>query len=162
LRHFLERSEALPPAVKDAEPHWLLVIDHREARIFRSEMHGAVPEQILPHEPDDFFRHASNSKDFSRGKEKPDPNSFFEPVIRALHGVGQILVFGTGTGMSSEMEQFVAWTSTHHPKVAKRIIGSLTVDESHLTQDQLLAKAREFYENAPFVNSPTKQSPACH
>ena len=159
LRHFLERSETIPPETNDAEAHWLLVIDHHEARIFRSEVCGAIPEQILPHEPDDFFRHAHNSKDFARGKEKPDPNSFFEPVIKALHGAGQILVFGTGTGMSSEMEQFVAWTKTHHPEVARRIIGSLTVDESHLTQDQLLAKAREFYANASSARSPEATSP---
>ena len=158
LRHFLERSEAIPPAANDAETHWLLVIDHREARIFRSEMRGTVPQQILPHEPDDYFRHAYNSKDFSRGKEKPDPNSFFDPIAQALQAAGQILVFGTGTGMSSEMEQFVAWTKTHHPEVARRIIGSLTVDESHLTQDQLLAKAREFYANASTAKSPEATS----
>ncbi len=146
LRHFLERS-AIPAAATNAETHWLLVIDHREARIFRSEMHGTVPQQILPHEPDDYFRHASNSKDSSRGKEKPDPNSFFEPVAKALQGDGQILVFGTGTGMSSEMEQFTAWTQTHYPEVAARIIDALVVDESHLTHDQLLAKAREYYAN---------------
>lgn len=147
LRHFLERSETIPPEEGDAEAHRLLVINHHEARIFRSEMRGAVPEQILPHEPDDFFRHAHNSKDVSRGKEKPDPNSFFEPVAKALQGARQILVFGTGTGMSSEMEQFVAWTGTHHPDIAERIVGSVVVDESHLTPDQLLAKAREFYAN---------------
>lgn len=158
LRHFLERTEAIPPAANDAETHWLLVIDHREARIFRSEMRGTVPQQILPHEPDDYFRHAYNSKDFSRGKEKPDPNSYFEPVAKALHGAGQILVFGTGTGMSSEMDQFIAWTKTHHPEIAQRIIGSLAVDESHLTQDQLLAKAREFYANASTAKSPEATS----
>ena len=53
------------------------------------------------------------------------------------------------------MEQFVAWTKTHRPDVARRIIGSLTVDESHLTQDQLLAKAREFYANASIACSPS-------
>lgn len=158
LRHFLERSEEIPTDAKGADAHWLLVINHHEARIFRSEMRGAVPELILPHEPEDYFRHAYNSKDFSRGKEKPDPNSFFEPVAKVLQAAGQILIFGAGKGMSSEMEQFIAWSKTHHPEVAKRIIGSLTVDESHLTQDQLLAKAREFYADAsnttPEVTSP--------
>jgi hypothetical protein len=33
----------------------------------------------------------------------------------------------------------------HHPIVAQRIIGSLVIDEHHLTEDQLLAKAREFF-----------------
>ncbi len=145
LRHFLEQSESTPPETNASETHWLVVIDHHEARIFRSEMHGAIPQQILPHEPDDFFRHAHNSRDFSRGQEKPDPNSFFEPVARVLQAPGQILIFGTGTGTSSEMEQFMAWVKLHHPALAKRIIGWLVVDEHHLSPDQLLAKAREFY-----------------
>lgn len=43
------------------------------------------------------------------------------------------------------MDQFIAWLKSHHTALAKRIIGSLAVDEHHLTEDQLLAKAREFY-----------------
>jgi len=148
LRHFLKQSESAPPEAKESEMHWLVVIDHHEARIFQSEMHGAIPHQILPHEPDDYFRHAHNSKDFSRGQEKPDPNSFFEPVAKALQAPGRILVFGTGTGTSSEMEQFMAWVKLRHPELAQRIIGCLVVDEHHLSPDQLLAKAREFYASA--------------
>jgi hypothetical protein len=125
------------------------VIDHHEARIFRSEMHGAVPLRILPYAPEEYFRHAAHSNEISRGKEKPNPNSFFEPVAKVLQGAGQILIFGTGTGTSSEMEQFVAWTTAHHPELARRIIGSQIVDEHHLTEDQLLAKARVFYASVP-------------
>jgi hypothetical protein len=153
LRHFLERSETTAAGAKGDEAHWLLVIDHHEARIFRSEIHGAVPQQILPHEPDDYFRHAHHSKDFSRGQEKPDPNSFFEPVVAALQAPGSILIFGTGTGEGSEMEQFVAWSKHHHPELAGRIIGSVVVDEHHLSENQLLAKAREFYASAQIARA---------
>jgi hypothetical protein len=145
LRHFLERSETVAVDATAAEAHWLVVIDHREARIFRTEMRGSVPQQIRPYEPDGYFRHQHNSKDFSRGQEKPDPNSFFEPVARALHDARQILIFGSGTGAGSEMTQFITWLGQHHADLAGRIIGSLVVDESHLTECQLLAKAREFY-----------------
>ena len=148
LRHFLERSETASPQVNEKEAHWLLVIDHHEARIFRSEMDGATPQRILPYEPENYFRHAHNSKTTSRGQEKPDPNTFFEPVARVLQAAGPILVFGTGTGTSSEMEQFIGWLKHHHPEVAKRVIGSLVVDEHHLTEGQLLAKAKDFYSNA--------------
>jgi hypothetical protein len=145
LRHFLERSEvALPPA-NGREPHLLVVIDHHVARLFRSEVNDGVPERILPHEPDDYFRHATHSKEFSRGQEKPNPTDFFEPVAKALQAAGHILVFGTGTGTSSEMDQFITWLNLHHSDVAKRIIGAVVVDEHHLTEPQLLAKAREFY-----------------
>ena len=101
---------------------------------------------------EDFFRHAPNSKEFSRGQEKPDPNSFFEPVARALRDTGAILIFGTGTGMSSEMDQFNEWLKLHHPEVAGRVIGSLVVDEHHMTEGQLLAKAREFYAHHRMVH----------
>jgi hypothetical protein len=45
------------------------------------------------------------------------------------------------------MDQFIAWLKLHHPEPASRIIGSLVVDEHHLTENQLLATAREFYAN---------------
>jgi hypothetical protein len=148
LRHFLERSETASPQSDERETHWLLVIDHHEARIFRSEMDGATPQRILPYEPENYFRHAHNSKTTSRGQEKPDPNTFFEPVAKVLQAVGPILVFGTGTSTSSEMEQFITWLKHHHPESAKRIIGSVVVIEHHLTDGQLLAKAKDFYANA--------------
>jgi hypothetical protein len=148
VRHFLERSEIAPPASTETEAHWLLVIDHHEARIFRSEMSGAIPQKIVPHAPEDDFRRAPNAKDFSRGQEKPSPSTVFEPVARALQGASQILIFGTGTGKSSEMDQFVAWLKMQHPALAGRIVGALVVDEHHLTEGQLLAKAREFFTNA--------------
>jgi hypothetical protein len=46
------------------------------------------------------------------------------------------------------MDLFMVWLKLHHPEMAKRIIGSLVVDEHHRTEGQLLAKAREFYAGA--------------
>jgi hypothetical protein len=148
LRHFLERSETVPPETSDEGGHWLLVIDHHEARIFRSKMRDTIPEQLAPPPSEDYLPQAHHSLEVSRGQEKSDPNRFFEPIAKALAGAGPIVVFGTGTGMSSETEQFLAWSTTHHPDLARRIIGSLTVDEHHLTPDQLLAKARDFNATA--------------
>jgi hypothetical protein len=145
LRHFLERSDKAPANSNGKEVHWLLVIDHRQARIFHAEISDGIPLQILPHKADDYFRHAEDSKETSRGQEKPDPNSFFEPVAKALQAPGPILIFGTGTGAASEALQFVNWSKRHYRALAERIIGSLTVDEHHLSEAQLLAKAREFY-----------------
>jgi hypothetical protein len=145
LRHFLERSEAPDPKANGNGAHWLVVIDHQKARIFQSQMHGAIPENIMPHEPDEFFRHAHHSKEFSRGQEKPDPNSFFGPLAKALQAPGPILIFGTGTGTSSEMDQFCAWLKLNHADLESRVIGRVAVDEHHLTENELLASAREFY-----------------
>ena len=146
LRHFIEQSEPLQPQANKEVARWLVVIDHHEARIYRSLRIDSVAQLIWPHAPEDYFRHAHNSKDFSRGQEKPDPNSYFEPVADTLNGADQILVFCTGTGTSNEMDQFLAWLKKHRAEVAKRIVGSVVIDEYHLTEAQILAKAREFYE----------------
>jgi hypothetical protein len=145
LRHFLVQSETIPSETDEKDAHWLLVIDHHEARLFQTEMHDAIPQRILPRAPEDYVRHTQNAKEFSKGKDVPDANSFFKPVAKALQSAGRILIFGTGTGTSSEMDQFIVWLKIHHPEPASRIIGSLVVDKHHLTENQLLAMAREFY-----------------
>ena len=146
LRHFLERSEnPVPaPASPGKEDPWLLVIDHRKARIFRSTSAGSIPVQILPHQPVDYFKPTHNAAEFSRGREKPDPGTYFGAVAGDLKTAGKILVFGSGKGSGSEMEQFVTWLKRHHPELARRVVGTLVVDESHLSDAQLLACARLF------------------
>jgi hypothetical protein len=146
MRHFLERCDEPAAAADPGEVHLLLVIDHHEARIFRSQMHGAVPQRITPHGPDGDARHAEGSQGFARREEKPDPNSYFDPVAKAMKNADKILVFGSGTGNSSEMDQFLAWLKIHHADLAGHIVGSQVVDAHHTTEAQLLARARKFYE----------------
>ena len=150
-----DRSETAVPTAILPEALWLVAINHHEARIFRSAAHGTLPEHVLPHDPEDFFRHAHNSKDFARGREKPDPNSFFAPIANAIMHAGRLLIFGSGTGMASEMDQFVAWLRVHQPELARRIDGALRIDQHHVTDDQLLARARDFYRPALPVAQPT-------
>jgi hypothetical protein len=104
-----------------------------------------VPERIEPFDPHGFGRHLRYVEDDSNGQRQPERKSFYEAVAKSLHGAGQILLFGTGTGASSAMEQLIAELQQHHPDVARLVVGSVAVDEHHLTEDKLLAKAREFY-----------------
>jgi hypothetical protein len=145
LRHFLEQSETPAPIPSHAVDNMLVVIDHHRARLFSTEMQGAVPQVIRPYVPEEYFRQAHEDRDYFSGKEKAAPGSFFEPVAQALKSARKVLIFGTGTGTSSEMEQFTGWLKKHHAQLAERIVGTLTIDENHLTEAQLLAKAREFY-----------------
>jgi len=144
VRHFLERSGAVapPPA---AGTHLLVVIDHRQARIYSTELHGTVPHSIKPYDPFGFGRDLHYVQDDSNGQRKPELKSFYEAVAKTLQGAKQILMFGTGTGASSAMEQLILDMKHNHHELAARIIGTAVVDEHHLTEDQLLAKARELF-----------------
>ena len=43
------------------------------------------------------------------------------------------------------MDQLIVDLKHNHHELAERIAGAITVDEHHLSEDQLLAKAREFF-----------------
>ena len=147
IRHFLEQSGEAPSDAAANGTHMLVVIDHREARIYRTEMRGTVPEKIAPYDPEGSDRHLHYVQDDSNGQRKPERKSFYEAVARTLKHAGRVLVFGSGTGASSAMVQLKADLQEHHRDIAARVAGWLVVNEQHLTENQLLAKAREFYAN---------------
>lgn len=125
--------------------HLLVVIDHRQARVYKTELHGSVPQKITPYDPGGFGRHLHYVQDDSSGQRKPDRRSFYEAIAKTLQDAEQILIFGAGTGASSAMEELLAQLNRHHGDLANRVVGSVVLDETHLSEDQLLARARDFY-----------------
>jgi hypothetical protein len=148
IRHFLQESSLPTPAPSVAGTHLLVVIDHREARIYSTELDGTIPMRITPYDPYGFGRSLRYTQDDSNGQRKPELKSFYEAVAKTLHGTQKILVFGTGTGASSAMKQLLIDLTTHHHDVAGRIIGSEVINEHHLTENQLLALARDRFNQA--------------
>jgi hypothetical protein len=147
LRRFIEQPDALPARTASTGAHLLVVIDHRLARIYKAELFGSVPQRIVPYDRSGAGRHLHYVEDDSSGQRKPEIKSFYEAVAKTLLDAEKILLFGNGTGASSAMEQLLALLRHDHPDLAKRVVGSVAVDEQHLTEDQLLARARSFYEN---------------
>ena len=129
----------------DTATHLLVVIDHQEAKVYRTEAHGTVPQTITPYDPHGHGRHLHSANEWTDGKSQPERKSYYEAVAKTLRGAEQVLVFGSGTGKSSAMEQLLADLKAHHPDVVAKVIGSVVVDAHHTTVDQLLARAREFY-----------------
>ena len=145
IRHFLERSAVPAQAIVAEGGHLLVVIDHREARIYQTEMHGSVPQVIRPYDPDGSHRNLRYVEENSSGQRKPELKPFYEAIAQTLRGAEKILIFGSSTGASSAMDYLLAELKKHHPDLAGRVIGAIVVNEQHMTEDQLLAQARSFY-----------------
>src|SRR2546421_8281894 len=107
--------------------HLLVVIDHQEAKVYRTEVHGAVPERIVPYDPHGYGKHLHSAHEWTDGKRLPERKSFYEAVARTLRGAEQILVFGSGTGRSSAMEVLLADLKDLHPDVAAKVVGAVVV-----------------------------------
>jgi hypothetical protein len=147
LRHFLAKVTNETAAPPTSGTHLLVVIDHREARVYQTELHGSVPQCITPFDPHGFGRQLHYVQDDSNGKRKPERKSFYDAVVKTLTGAGSILIFGSGTGTSSAMVHLVEELRTHHHELAQHIVGEVILDQQHLSENQLLAVARSFYAN---------------
>ena len=90
------------PDERGAALHLLVVIDHQEARIYRTEVHGAVPERIAPYDPHGYGRHLHSAHEWTDGKRPPERKSYYEAVAKTLRGADQVLLFGSGTGRSTD------------------------------------------------------------
>jgi hypothetical protein len=145
VRHFLDQSGEPPQAAVAEGTHLLVVIDHRLARVYKTEFSGSVPERIVPYDATGSGRHLHHVEDDASGQRKPEVSSFYRAVAKTLERAEKILLFGSGTGASSAMDQLLAELDDHHKAVRQRVIGSVVVDEQHLTEDQLLAQARSIY-----------------
>jgi hypothetical protein len=142
---YLENRIMAKTDERETAPHLLVVIDHQEAKVYRTEVHGAVPERIVPFDPHGYGKHLHSAHEWTDGKRQPERKSFYEAIAKILRGAEQVLLFGSGTGRSSAMEMLLADLKAHHSDVAKKIIGSVVVDAHHTTENQLLARARDFY-----------------
>jgi hypothetical protein len=146
VRHFLENSgEIAIPRLVAAPVRLLVIIDHHEAKIYRTESHGSLAQKLTPYDPHGFRRHLRTEVPETAGKREPERKSFYENIVVTLRGADEILIFGTGTGKSSAMDHLVAELKHYHGDVAEHVVGSIVVDESHLSEAQVLARAREFF-----------------
>jgi len=93
IRHFLERSGEASPEAEAEGTHLLVVIDHRQARVYKTEVHGSVPQRVTPYDRGGFGRHLHYVQDDSNGQRKPERKSFFEAVAKTLEGAEQVLIF---------------------------------------------------------------------
>lgn len=143
IRHFLQESKKGSPV--ETGHQLLVVIDHKETRIFRTEMKGSVPERVTPYDPHGQKTHVHPGHEFRDHSGSPNEDAYFADVAKSLVDAEKLLIFGSGSGSSSMMDLFVAWLGKHQPTLHERILAAVTIDESHQTEDQLLAKAREIY-----------------
>jgi len=148
IRDFLEETEEPPTTEVVADGrHWLVVINHDAARIYRTEMHGAKPLRVTPHDPEGRGRHIHQFR--TDGKHRPVRKEFYESVADALKGADRILLFGHGVGESSAMDELYYDLERLHPDLVRRVVGRVVIDPHHTPEEQLLAKAREYYSINP-------------
>jgi hypothetical protein len=138
-------SVAAPPPPPPPETLLLLVIDARRARVYKVRFLEGVPRQVLPYDPFG-YRHRSNHHcDHSPEEPLSVADSSRRAAVTTLRGSAKVLVFASGLRAGPAMENYLDYFRNHHPDVARRLIGSMTLSESEVSEDELLANVRAFW-----------------
>lgn len=124
---------------------FLVVIEHHHANIYAAINAGTVPVIVQPDETGGKTRHLYNEQDIASGKRRPEIKKFYDDVIGQLEGADSVLIFGSSTDRASAMVHLITELKSNHPTIAGKIVGHQVLDRQHLTEDQVLAAAREFY-----------------
>jgi hypothetical protein len=132
------------PLVTDSV-HVLVVVNHRMARIYKADLHETVHDCIIPYDANGLGRHLHYVEGESNRQQQPARKSFYDAVAKTLQSARKSLLFGSETGADSAMEQLFTELKRNYQALARRVVGSIVVNEAHLTENQLLVKARAFY-----------------
>lgn len=139
MRHLLREHESHD---ERQNGRLLLVLNFHEGRIFNLAVETAEPIVVQPLDPDGTKAHVHSNKHEDSGRNvQPNHDAFFEAVSVPLEGAKEVIVFGSGEGASGAMLQFLPWLEQAHPATHKVVSRSETVDQSHMSNGELRAKA---------------------
>lgn len=115
--------------------NYVVWMDSENAHIFALGQNGVTKSTF---EKTGVAHHTTNKKD---QKADSDQEHFFRDLAIKLKDAEQLLLMGPGLGKT----HFQTHLKTHHTNgLADRIVGS--ENSEHLTDKQVLAKAREYYK----------------
>ena len=118
--------------------HATLWIDHHEARIVHLQDEGAGYETVAVHGPHGQTHNKRHDAGHRHGVER----DYADRVATALAEVSEILLVGPSTAKDELMKEL----QSHHPAIAKRVLGVEAHD--HATDGQLADHARRFFKAA--------------
>jgi hypothetical protein len=122
----------------------LLLIDRRQARIFKVRYQDGVPQQVIPYDPYGFRRGGRLSWSPTDGEVQGVSAKFREAIATTLRGSEQVLVLANGSRADAVVAQLTGAFKGRHPDLYRRLLGSMVTDERELDADRLLATVREF------------------
>ena len=158
LRRLLEQAGITPDHPEASEPrprgdqaHRLVVrLDHRGADLWH--LVGEAVEQAEL-EPRGLWagdqNHSHRHERDVAGQRAPVDHAYLEGLSDATAQADAVLLLGYGHGQADVRQLLVAHLRRHHPLLLQRIVGVVTVDDSALSEAELLALAREHFGNQP-------------
>lgn len=161
LRHVLEEQgispdhpEPLLEAERGDQSHRLVVrMDHHHSDIFHL-VGGDVEHAVLhPHGLWATGQRLSHRHDRDiAGQRAPLDHDYLKRIEQAIAQAEVVLLVGHGKGQSNLAEVLLKHLHQHQPQLLERVT-TLTIDDTSLSDDALLALAKQHFGNLPHRRS---------
>ncbi|MGB3809155.1 MAG: translational machinery protein [Parvibaculum sp.] len=116
--------------------HAVVWIDHHEAHIVEINLDEHSAATVLHKHA---IKHTQHSAGKSRSWRAPEDPAYYEDVVKALAGVGEILIVGPA---NAKLE-FLKHLQAKHADLAAKVVGIETVD--HPTNGELANYAAAYF-----------------
>ncbi len=132
---------------KKSGPFVLAVVTQEETRLWFSGIDpDAEHESVKERNPLDRHHHvrmAQHNGGHDIDEYMPD---YLESISEALKPAGEILLITHGKGKANAVPALTNYFEKKYPLVAEKVAGVLDVDITSMTEPQLLALAREWWD----------------
>ena len=158
LRHLLQEAGVTPehPEPDESAPrgdqsHRLILhLDHRHTDVFRLEGDEVEHAVLKPHGIWGTDQNLSHRHDRDQaGQRAPIDHEYLTRIATAIAAADVVLLLGHGRGANDMRQLLLQHLERHHRDLLDRIVGIETLDDSGLSDQQLLAIAREHFGNLP-------------
>jgi len=108
---------------------------------------GSVPMRLQAPDPHREHHHVREAQHHGGHSRDANEETYFEAIAQSIAAGGEILLFGHGRGKASAMEGLIGHLKTRHPQLARRVAGTVTVDFSAMSEAEILAAARRWFDS---------------
>lgn len=125
----------------------MIAITQDEARIWAAGLDkNSIPEKIYA--PADKGSHHHVRQTQHQGGHSGDPKElgYFDVIAENVKDAAEILLIGHGEGKANAMLRFTQFIERNNPQVAKKIIGAADTNLNALTENEILAIARNWFD----------------
>lgn len=158
VRHLLQEAGITPehplapgaPERGDQARRLVIRLDHRGADVFWLQGDTTEHSTLQPHglwasEQNLTHRH---DRDLA-GQRAPIDHDYLRRLTLTLESADRALLLGHGHGEANLMHTFLDHVHRHRPELLARIGATELIDDTALSDAQLLAHAREYFGNLP-------------
>jgi len=130
------------------EPFVVVAVTQNEARVWTAGLDSnAKPEKVHAPEHEGRHHHQRQARNHLSHAHGSHDDVYYDSIADAVSGAKEVLIVGHGKGKASHMLRLVQYWERKHPSIARKVVGSIDSDLPSMTENQILALSREWFDH---------------